>query len=249
MIVPSPEVYLLLGGLTAFAAGFVKGFAGFGFAVVFTPLLSLVSSDPRHVVFLALVLGAIMSIGVIAEVHHALGRGRAVPILLGTATGTPVGIMLLGLISRPALKLTIASLAVAVTLLRLARVRIRIAAGTAPLALGTLVGGILNGCTSMGGPVPALVVGWQERPIHESRAILVTFNLLSYALAIAVALAAGVVRLHWLIPGLWLTLPAALGTFTGIRAVRRISPETFRHVITAVVGLAGIAGIASVLGT
>ncbi|MCU4162162.1 sulfite exporter TauE/SafE family protein [Acidiphilium sp. AL] len=249
MLIASTPLFLVAGGLTALAAGFVKGFAGFGFAVVFTPLFSLISDDPRQVVFVALVLGAIMSLGVIAEIRHAIARDRTIPVVFGTMVGTPIGIMLLGLIDRPALKFAIAGLAIGITILRLTWFQIRIGPGAWPLAIGAFLGGILNGCTSMGGPVPALIVVWQRQGINDSRAILVMFNLLSYLLAITVALGTGIARLPWLISGVWLLPFAALGTFAGVHAVRRISQTTFAYVITAVVGLAGIAGVISVLKT
>jgi uncharacterized membrane protein YfcA len=247
MLIAYTPLILLAAGLAALAAGFVKGFAGFGFAVVFTPLFSLMSNDPRQVVFVALALGAIMSLGVIAEARHAIAGDRVVPVILGTMAGTPLGIALLGLIDRSALKIAIAGFAIGITALRLARFQIRIGPGARPLAIGAFLGGILNGCTSMGGPVPALIVAWQGREISDSRAILVMFNLLSYFLAIAVALGTGIAQLSWLISGIWLLPFAALGTFAGVHAVRHISQTAFTHVITAVVGLAGVAGVISVL--
>jgi uncharacterized membrane protein YfcA len=240
-------ILIILGSVVAIASGFVKGFAGFGFAVVFTPLCSIIFDNPREVVFVALVLGAIMSLGVVAEVRHSITKDRTTPVVIGTAVGTPIGIVLLGLIDVSTLKLIIASIAIGVTLLRLAKLKIRIVAGAKPLAVGALLGGILNGCTSMGGPIPALIVAWQNRGIDESRSILVVFNLLSYLLAIAVALGTGVAQLPWLLSGIWLFPPAAIGTFAGVHAVRHISQKTFSHVITAVVGLAGVAGVLSVL--
>jgi len=188
-----------------------------------------------------------MSFGVIAEVRHEVTKDRTIPVVIGTAIGTPIGIVLLGVIDVSTLKLIIASIAIGVTLLRLAQLKIRILAGTKPLTIGTMLGGILNGCTSMGGPIPALIVAWQGRGIDESRSILVVFNLLSYLLAIAVALGAGVAQLPWLLSGIWLLPPAAIGTFAGVHAVRHISQKTFAHVITVVVGLAGVAGVLSVL--
>lgn len=247
MPIASILLFIIAGGLVAFAAGFVKGFAGFGFAVVFTPIFSLIAQDPRQVVIVALALGAIMSLGVIAEVRHVIAADRTTPVVIGTMAGTPIGIALLGLIDRPALKLAIAGLAIGITVLRLARFQIRVGPGARPLAIGAFLGGILNGCTSMGGPVPALIVAWQRREINDSRAILVVFNLFSYLLAIAVAFGTGVVRLPWLISGVWLLPFAALGAFVGVHAVRHISQTTFTHVITVVVGLAGIAGVLSVL--
>jgi uncharacterized membrane protein YfcA len=243
---PTPFI-IIFGSFVAIAAGFVKGIGGFGFSVVFTPLCSIIFDNPREVIFVALFLGAIMSFGVIAEVRHEITKDRTIPVVIGTSIGTPIGIVLLGLIDVSTLKLIIASIAIGVTLLRLAQLKIRILAGAKPLTIGALLGGILNGCTSMGGPIPALVVAWQGRGIDESRSILVVFNLLSYLLAIAVALGAGVAQLPWLLSGIWLLPPAAIGTFAGVRAVRHISQKTFAHVITAVVGLAGVAGVLSVL--
>ena len=161
--------------------------------------------------------------------------------------GTPIGILLLRFIDGPNLKLVIACLAIGLAALRLFRVQITISPGAGPLALGAALGGVLNGCTSMGGPIPALIVAWQGRGVNESRAILVMFNLLSYLLAIGAALVTGLARLPWLISGIWLLPFAALGTFAGVHAVRRISQTMFVYVITAVVGLAGLAGILSIL--
>lgn len=150
LVVATPWLFVAA-SIAVFAAGFVKGFAGFGFGVVFTPLISLMSSDPRQVVFVALVLGTAMSVGVIAEVRHAIAHDRTMPLMLGTMIGTPVGIMLLGLVDGTTLKLIIASAAIGVTLLRVINVRIMLAPGARPLAVGAALGGILNGCTSMGG--------------------------------------------------------------------------------------------------
>lgn len=247
MLLAATPWFFVAAGIAVFAAGFVKGFAGFGFAVVFTPLMSLLSHNPRQVVFVALVLGAVMSLGVIAEVRHAIVRDLTLPLVQGTIIGTPVGIMLLGWIDGTVLKLIIASVAIGVTALRVINVRVTLRPGPLPLAVGAGLGGVLNGCTSMGGPVPALIVAWQGRGIDESRAILVVFNLLGYLLAIIMALGTGVAPARWLASGLWLLPFAGLGTFAGIHAVRRVSPSIFAHIITGVVGLAGVAGVLSVI--
>lgn len=244
---PFTTPIMIICSLIAFLAGFVKGIAGFGFAIVFTPLTLLVLHDPRQVVFVALVLGALMSVAVIAEVRHDIKMAFANPVIAGTVFGTPLGILLLLITQRSTLKAAISALAIGVTLLRLSRLEVTLGQGMKPLALGTFLGGVLNGCTSMGGPVPAVVVSWQRRPVNESRAILVIFNLLSYLIAIVLAAAVGIAKIVWLEYCLWLFVPAILGTLVGVLAVRRMSPGAFTHVITAVVGFAGIAGLISIL--
>ena len=244
---PFTPKLLIICSLIAFLAGFVKGIAGFGFAIVFTPLTLLVLHDPRLGVFVALVLGALMSVGVIVEVRNDIKIASALPVITGTVLGTPLGILLLLVIHRPTLKAAISALAVGLTILRLFRLEVRLGQGIIPLMFGTFLGGVLNGCTSMGGPVPVMIVSWQRRAINESRAILVVFNLLSYLIAIAMASATGIAKMTWLAYCLWLFAPAVLGTIAGAHAVRRISSAAFANVITIVVGFGGIVGLISIL--
>src|SRR5438309_2594652 len=107
--------------LLAAAAGYVQGFTGFGFAVVFTPLGVLFISDAHQVVFLSLLLGAVLSVGVLVECRRGLRARRAWMLLSGAVVGTPAGVAVLSLVSPHVLRIIIAASALLIATLWLVR--------------------------------------------------------------------------------------------------------------------------------
>jgi hypothetical protein len=112
--------------------------------------------------------------------------------------------------------------------------------------IGGLVGGFLNGSTSMGGPPPALVASIQRWPVQESRAALVTFNLVSYVLGLTIAAVSGLLHTDFLLDGLRLLPVAIAGSLLGGWSVRHVSRGAFRYALLATVWLAGLFGLVSV---
>lgn len=238
---------IVLGGIPAFAGGFVAGFAGFGFGLIFAPVFLILSGRPHEVVFQTVVLGALLSLAVLAEARRSVAPTVTLIMVTVAVLGTPIGLFLLSIMAVGALKATISFLAIMFTLLRVVRLPLGIPAGLKALAIGGFLGGILNGCTGMGGSVPALVVTLQRREVRDSRAILVAFNLASCLLAIIVALESGLARASWLVSSLWLAPFVALGMVSGMRAVRLVSRDAFNLFVTVVIGVSGLAGLVSVV--
>jgi uncharacterized protein len=230
-----------------FTAGFVQGFTGFGFAVVFTPLSVLFISDAQQVVLLSLFLGAALSVGVLAESHRGLQRRRAWLLLSGACLGTPAGIAVLSLVSPHVLRIIITASALLVATLWMIRLPPPLKREGRAVWLGGLVGGFLNGSTSMGGPPPALVASVQRWPVQESRAALTTFNLVSYLLGLATAAISGLLHTNFLVGGLRLLPAAFAGSLLGGWSVRHVSSGVFSYVLLGTVWLAGLFGLVSVL--
>lgn len=240
-------------GLTGFsflvvlAAGYVQGFTGFGFAVVFTPLAVFFISDAQQVVLLSLFLGAVLSVGVLVESRRGLRARRAGMLLSGAVLGTPAGIAVLSLVSPHALRIIITASALLVATLWLVRPPPPLEKESGAVWLGGLVGGFLNGSTSMGGPPPALVASIQQWPVQESRAALTTFNLFSYVLGLATAAISGLIDTDFLLGGLRLLPIAIVGSLLGGWSARHVSRDVFRYALLATVWLAGLFGLVSVL--
>lgn len=233
--------------LTAAAAGYVQGFTGFGFAIVFTPLAVLFISDAQQVVFLSLLLGAVLSVGVLVESRRGLRARRAWILLSGAVFGTPAGVAVLSLVSPHVLRIIITASALLVATLWLVRLPPPLERDAGAVWLGGLVGGFLNGSTSMGGPPPALVASIQRWPVQESRAALTTFNLVSYLLGLATAAISGLLHTDFLMGGLRLLPVAIAGSLLGGWSVRHVSRGVFSYVLLGTVWLAGIFGLVSVL--
>jgi uncharacterized membrane protein YfcA len=232
--------------LLAAAAGYVQGFTGFGFAVVFTPLAVLFISDAHQVVFLSLLLGAVLSVGVIVESRGGLRARRAWTLLSGAVVGTPAGVAVLSLVSPHVLRIFIAASALLVATLWMVRRPPPLEREGRAVWFAGLVGGFLNGSTSMGGPPPALVASIQRWPVQESRAALTTFNLVSYLLGLATAAISGLAHFDFLMGGLRLLPVAIAGSLLGGWSVRHVSRSVFSNVLLGTVWLAGLFGLLSV---
>ena len=232
--------------LAAAAAGFVQGFTGFGFAIVFTPLAVLFISDAQQVVLLSLFLGAVLSAGVLVESRRDLRARRAWLLLSGAAFGTPAGVAVLSVVSPHALRIIIAASALLLATLWLVRLPPPLEREGGAVWLGALVGGFLNGSTGMGGPPPALVASIQRWPVQEIRAALTTFNLVSYLLALATAAISGLAHTDFLLVGLRLLPVALAGSLLGGWSVRHVSRGAFSYVLLGTVWLAGLSGLVSV---
>lgn len=243
----SDTVVWCVAAVTAVAAGYVQGLTGLGFAIVFTPVVVLVVPDPRDVVVASLLLGAVLSAGVLVDSRKAFRPRRAGPLLAGATIGTPVGVALLPYLPRTLLTAVIAATALLAATVWVVRVPQPRQHETALVTTAGVLGGLLNGTTSMGGPPPALAVAMQQWPVAESRAALVTFNLLSYVIAVTIALAAGIADVDFLQRCLLLLPAAVVGTVLGSLSARRISAAGFRYALAAVVYLAGTLALISVV--
>lgn len=248
LLLAAPLAVGLAGALVAIAAGFVQGLTGMGFAVVFTPLFVLIVPRPQEVVLLSLLLGAILSVGVVVETRRSLQPRQSWPLLAGGILGTPAGIAVLVVVDGRVLMLSIAVLALAVAAVGLVRIPRPVRAERTAVASAGLLGGFLNGSTSMGGAPPALLVSMQRWPTQRGRAALVAFNLASYTVALAFAALAGVDGARFVLSGMWLLPLAAFGTVVGAWAAPRLSRVVFGRVLVGVVGLSGVGGMISALG-
>lgn len=235
----------VLASLVAFAAGYVQAFTGMGFAVVSTPLLVLLFGEPHQVVMLSLLLGAILGAGVLVETRKSFAIRRAWPLLAGAVLGAPVGTAVLSRADARVLTIFIAAtalLAAAAWLIRPPRPARR---ERVVVSAAGLLGGFLNGATSMGGPPAALVVSMQRWHVGESRAALAGFNVTSYVVGLATGLTSQ--DIDFVVHGLWLVPTAAVGTLLGVWSVHRVPGQVFRYALLVTVWFAGLFALTAVL--
>jgi len=242
---PSLWVMLIV-GLLAAVAGYSQGLTGFGFALVFTPLASLLL-PAREVVLSALIVGGIMGILVALETLRWLPWRRSGPLLLSAAVGAPFGVAVLVVFNADALRVLLAitalCMAAAFILARPAPFRRE---GVA-LSLAGALGGFLNGCTSMGGPPAALAIANQRWGVIESRGALAMFNLVSFAVGLAAAKLFGILHGGSWLMAVVLVAPAVVGTVGGALSARRISAIRFRKVLVGAVAVSAVSTLAGAL--
>jgi len=218
------------------AGGFMRGFTGFGFAMLAVPLMALLLPPATVVPFVILV----QLLAGLWDWREARKRAHwpSLPWLMaGALVGTPLGTLGLALLSADWARLAIAA-ALLVAVILLAR-GLRFAAMPAPPALaGTgVLSGLLNGVAAMPGPPVILLYLAGPVAIAVGRASLLIFFSFSNASGAIAAGLAGLLPLGTLALAA-LALPLLLvAQWFGRRRFARASEARFRQVALAFLAL------------
>ncbi len=243
---PMPVGLLLAALGVVFAAGIVRGFAGFGFSALCVAGMSLFM-PPAEVVPPIFVLEVLASLTLLRSAWKDVDWRWLSWLVLGNALCIPLGVALLAYVDETPLRLLIgALLLLAATLLRggwklgLQPTRgVRLATG--------LVSGFVNGVAAIGGIAVAVLLSGTALAPAAMRATMILLFLFTdlYALAWAALLpgeaghdllGAGTLQL-----ALWLAPAMLAGIAVGQRAFVGMSPDAFRrHVLNLLMLMAGL---------
>lgn len=235
----SPTDFAILCGITFFA-GVVRGFSGFA-------LSALVMASAVYLLPPIALIPICWWLEMSASVLMARGgwkeadRGIVLGLFIGSAIGTPFGLLLT--LSLPVATSKVLALAIIVVLaaVQLARIRIAFLATRPGLYLSGLVAGIATGLASVGGMVVALYVLSQDRPARQMRAALVLFLFVSSLTSLIYLLAMGVMDMTATTRGLALAIPAMLGVWVGTALFTdRLSQYYRPFCLTLLIGLATV---------
>lgn len=223
-------------------AGFVRGFSGFGTALVFMPVAGQVMSP----VWALTVLVVMDVFGPIPNLPRARRDGSLYEVALLTlamALALPLGLMVLYAIRPEVFRYIVSALALLVPVLLLAGLRYR-GRLSAPLLLGTGgVSGFLGGVAGVPGPPVILLYLASTRLAAQVRA-----NTLMYLFAfdlVLIAVLAVQDRLEAVpvILGLLLALPMMLANMAGAAIFRPEWERPYRAVAYAIIAAAAISGL------
>jgi uncharacterized membrane protein YfcA len=257
LLVPPLAPALLAYSLcVVFAAGVVRGFAGFGFSAVTVAGLSLVVSP-------ALVVPAIFMLEILASLSQLRGIARDVDLpwlgwlMLGNLLFIPLGVALLAWLPETPLRLLIGALLMAAALLLRAGTRATLVPTRAVRFAAGLASGFINGVAAIGGIAIAVLLSTTAMAPAALRATMIALllfsdvvSLASAALMPAAAHAAsghllGAGTLKW---ALWLAPAMLAGIWWGQRSFKGVSPAQFRrHVLNLLVALAAVSVVRSVV--
>jgi len=234
-----------LASLCIFMAAFIRGFTGFGLAVVGVPLLSLFFA-PAEIVPSIMILAIIAGLQLIPKIWRSVDWKLLLPTVLGAAIGTPLGTWLLAGVSDNAMRVLIglavlaASGAVQLGFRFSKRPHAGLSAGFGAVA------GLTGGAAAM--PGPSVIFLFLAVPIaHEAgRASLILFFQVSAVMSAISATVGGLMRVHSLILGALLVPAMLVGNWLGDRIFDKASAKTYRRVVVLL--LAGLGAVAAVRG-
>lgn len=175
----------ILAALGVAVAGVMRGYSGFGTAILLAPILSTLWG-PRAGVPVLLLMELVVSVQLLPRSFKEADRAMVLPIGLAAVLATPLGAGVLLYADGLALRRAIGALVLVFGLLLLSPWRYR---GARPLWLNITIGGIgglLKGATGMSGPPIILyfLSGLEEAKRHRANLILF-FGLIAIVAVVA----------------------------------------------------------------
>jgi uncharacterized membrane protein YfcA len=232
-----------------FVAAVVRGYSGFGFAMIGVAGISL-TAPPDVAIPTVLILEVIVGLLLLPPVWRQIEWRPVLTLLLGALILTPVGAVVLIHIPADAARIGIALVIAVAAVLLLRSSGTRPAPGDAATVGIGGVAGLLNGAFGISGPPVALFFLGTERGAHVSRASMMACFLVLDLVAVASFGVGGLIDRDVLVTVLFCLPALAIGSWVGHRMFHGSDTSKFRTrvlwillllaLVTAARGLAGV---------
>ena len=228
-------------------AATVRGYSGFGFALIGVAGLSIISA-PSVAIPTVLVLEIIVGLLLLPPVWREISWRPVLLLLAGAAVLTPIGALFLIHVPTDIARIGIAIAIAAAALLLLFAASPRPTQGSSGTVVTGAVAGLLNGAFGISGPPIVLFFMNGDRAASVSRASMMACFLVLDLIAVSSFAIGGLVNRNVLITTL-LCLPVlALGSWLGHRAFHGSKTDRFRtRVLWLLLVLAVVTGIEGLL--
>lgn len=230
---------IILLSLIIFIASVVRGFTGFGLALVAVPLIQFLMPVTDTAVFIAMI-NFVFSLLYYRRSSRVINGQPLGAMALWTGAGVATGALVLKYINPAFIQLGWGILIVFIVFALYRGVDFHIRSDRTALTLSGLLGGLLSGATGITGPPVAVILSSIKTPKERFNAIISVFILFAVSYALLFYLISGLVRKETLLLALC-SVPALLaGLYTGDRLVARISQSTFTNIIYVVLVIMGL---------
>lgn len=224
----------------AFVAGIMRGFSGFGSALIIVPVTAAVFG-PGLAVPAAVAIHLVTSVQLLPEALRDVEWGRVAPLSVAGSLAVPVGAWILVTLDAESLRNAISILIIVFAIMLMRGWRYSGAINGWVMGGVGFVGGVVTGAATIGGPpVVAFLMAGPFRAAQNRAAIILYFVFIQ---SVAVAM-------YW-IGGLWVwpivgicvlvMPPLVVGTWIGQRLFANASEEGFRRIALSFLLAIGIA--------
>ena len=225
-----------------FAAAVVRGYAGFGFALLSVTALSIVL-EARQIIPTIFILEVCASIHLLAiswrHVHWQALRW----LIVGCLIGTPLGVYALAHAPATPLTLAIASVVLILAILLTRGFALKSMPGRLGIAGTGLVSGVLNGALGVGGPPVVILFFSTPTGAATGRASMIAYFLFTDLLGLGWQWHDGLLNRQVLVRALLCAPAVTAGVIMGNRMFARLDPARFRvWVLRLLIALAVLSG-------
>ncbi|MBU1212918.1 MAG: sulfite exporter TauE/SafE family protein [Alphaproteobacteria bacterium] len=237
------DAYFALMTAAVLLAGFLRGFIGFGAALIIVPVLSLVLG-PQIAIAVLTVMGFPSTIQLLPDAWRHGERAIILPMSLAIFTATPLGTWFLVSIDPNLMKIVISAAVVLMVAFLAKGWHLDKKVGRPILLLAGTVGGLVQGAAGIGGP-PVVAVALSRAGAPEQQ----RGNVLAVIAATVFSTIPPLFYFNLFTPksvayGLVLLLPYSIATWAGSRYFNRGGQRHFRNaalIVLAIIGLATLA--------
>ncbi|MAX72585.1 MAG: hypothetical protein CMH66_02745 [Nioella sp.] len=228
--------------VAAVAAGVVRGFSGFGTAMVFLPVAGQFLSPVT-----ALVAMTVMDIfGPLPHVPRALKhahRRDIVRLCAGLVVALPLGLWVLVTIPAEVFRYGVSSISLVLLVLLMMGWRYRGEVRRGMIYLTGMLGGLFGGAAGLAGPPVIMIYMARPLPAPVVRANLMLYLIGADALMMAMLGAGGRLSLVAVMTGLVVTLPYLAGNLIGAWLFRPDHERAYRWAAYAIIAVSALSGL------
>lgn len=222
-----------------FLAAIVRGYSGFGFSLLAITSLSLLFA-PAQVIPAIFMLEIAASIHMLPGLWRDIHWGSVLPLIVGTAIGTPFGVYALAHVPVPPMQVALACFVLVATVLLWRGFALKTMPNRpATLGIGAAAG-VANGAFGIGGPPVILFYFASPAGNAVGRASLVAYFMTTDLVGLGFLSREGLVTWAATLKAL-VFLPALLaGVWLGGRSFKTADPATFRKYVLAILAVLAV---------
>ena len=230
---------ILLSGAIIFFASIIRGVTGFGLALFALPLMTLYMPVKEVIITLAIV-NFIFSITHILRERNHLEKKEVFLISIFSLPGVLAGFILHKSFPEQWLVIFAGIVIISFGIAMLRGFSLKMKNTNYAISIASLIGGILAGSITIGGPIVALALAGTTIPKNRFRHAMSIFFLFSYGFAVILYLSSGMLNQSIIIiAGSSMPLLIA-GLVVGVRISKGINQKSFRQLILFLLLVMGV---------
>ncbi|SKA38540.1 hypothetical protein SAMN02745126_06042 [Enhydrobacter aerosaccus] len=224
-------------------AGLMRGFAGFGSAMLMAPIFAILFGSAEMVVTVV-AIELVVSLQLFPQVRAHADWKTLAPMSIAACLAMPLGVWALASVDKGTIVTAVSAVIVAFVVMMWSGWRYR---GRRSAAIGATVGavsGAMMATTSVGGPPVLLYLLSGNDPPAVNRANIVTYYFLTQFLLIVIVLATGVAGWDALARAIVLFPVMIAGAYAGGKLFHGVGSERlYRNVALAILFATGLFGL------
>lgn len=217
-----------IGSLFVFLAGIVQGYSGFGFSLLVITALSLLMA-PATFIPAIFMLEVAASLHLLPSIWKDIHWRSLMPLIIGCAIGTPLGVWLLANMPAPPMQVALALFVLTAVWFLWQGFALTTMPGTAASGAVGTASGLANGAFGIGGPPAILFYFASPAGKDAGRASLIAYFLMTDLIGLAFLSREALITWDTFYLALVFLPALILGNWIGARSFKSADAAAFRR--------------------